>query len=342
MKIEHVKISDLKMAGYNPRQMSNDMMAALVNSIRKFGCLEPIVVNKKDNTVIGGHQRIIACKQLAMEKVPVVYSKTPLNKRDEKTLNLGFNKITGYFVDQKLVPVLEELKLDSDDDLSLTGFSEIEIKQLIDPIHSLNGEAIKKSMGKGYSEYIKGVNAHKLINRLFCIFQKPVNKLALDLFAGEGNLSNIYSVIFKKVVRNDKNEFENLDFMESADKFIQVHLPDFLDFDFIDFDDEGCPNSEILNFFQAIKAKKKNPFILCLTDGSGFSLKVNKTQLKRYALDYTPKTRFKDWELIEKRYIQGCAKSSEFKAELIHSVKGGQSDQILYQGYYVIPNNCNP
>jgi len=130
MNTTEVKISDLKLAKYNPRQISNDDMASLVNSIREFGFVEPVVVNK-DNTVVGGHQRLIACKQLGYEEVPVVY--VDLSKKKEKILNLALNRIHGDWDLQKLSLVLEELKMDNGGDISLTGFSEIEIEQIINP-----------------------------------------------------------------------------------------------------------------------------------------------------------------------------------------------------------------
>lgn len=129
MKVEHVKISDLKFAGYNPRLISNDDMASLVNSIREFGMVEPVVVNK-DNVVIGGHMRLRACNQLSIEEIPIVY--VDLDKKKEKILNLALNRIHGTFDIEKLSVVLGELKLDAMDDLSLTGFSEIEIGEILD------------------------------------------------------------------------------------------------------------------------------------------------------------------------------------------------------------------
>lgn len=128
MKIEHVKISDLKMAGYNPREMSNDDMASLVNSIREFEIVEPIVVNKRTGNVVGGHQRIIACKQLSIKEVPVVY--VDLDEKKEKVLNLALNRIHGDWDMEKLSVILGELKLDDMDELSLTGFSEIELENI--------------------------------------------------------------------------------------------------------------------------------------------------------------------------------------------------------------------
>ncbi len=57
MHITSVKISKLKPALYNPRQITNKQYNDLKESITKFGLVDPIIVNK-DMTVIGGHQRL--------------------------------------------------------------------------------------------------------------------------------------------------------------------------------------------------------------------------------------------------------------------------------------------
>jgi len=137
MRTKQVNIADLKLAKYNPRQISDHDMASLVNSIREFGFVEPIVVNK-NNTVIGGHQRIIAAKQLSMDRLPVVY--VDLSKKKEKILNLALNRVHGEWDMGKLSIVLEELKMDNGDDLSLTGFELGEISEIIDSQIETNGD----------------------------------------------------------------------------------------------------------------------------------------------------------------------------------------------------------
>jgi len=66
------------------RRIAEDL-EKLKKSIKKFGFIEPMIVNK-DYTLIGGHQRLKALKELGYEEVEVV--KLDLNKQDEKKLNL--------------------------------------------------------------------------------------------------------------------------------------------------------------------------------------------------------------------------------------------------------------
>jgi hypothetical protein len=53
-----MQVKDLKPAGYNPRKISKEKLAALKKSLEEFGDLSGIVYNSRTRTLIGGHQRI--------------------------------------------------------------------------------------------------------------------------------------------------------------------------------------------------------------------------------------------------------------------------------------------
>jgi hypothetical protein len=94
MKIESKLIKDLKPATYNPRQISTKQYNDLKESIKKFGLVDPIIVNK-NNTVIGGHQRLKICKELKHIEIDCVV--LDLSKEEERELNIRLNKNTGDF-----------------------------------------------------------------------------------------------------------------------------------------------------------------------------------------------------------------------------------------------------
>lgn len=94
MKIETKLIKDLKPATYNPRQISTKQYKDLKASIKKFGLVDPIIVNK-DMTVIGGHQRLKICKELKHIEIDCVV--LDLSKEEERELNIRLNKNTGDF-----------------------------------------------------------------------------------------------------------------------------------------------------------------------------------------------------------------------------------------------------
>ena len=50
------QLSQLKLAGYIPREIDAEALEGLSNSISRFGCVEPIVINTRDrkNVIVGG------------------------------------------------------------------------------------------------------------------------------------------------------------------------------------------------------------------------------------------------------------------------------------------------
>ena len=94
MKIESKLVKDLNPASYNPRQISSKQYKDLKESIKNFCIVDPIIVNK-DNTVIGGHQRLKICKDLKYVEVDCVM--LDLSKEEERELNIRLNKNTGDF-----------------------------------------------------------------------------------------------------------------------------------------------------------------------------------------------------------------------------------------------------
>ena len=94
MNIEKLDINILQPAKYNPRQITSKDYKDLKTSIKKFGLVDPIIINT-DKTVIGGHQRLKICKELNHKEIDCVI--LDLSKDEEKELNIRLNKNTGDF-----------------------------------------------------------------------------------------------------------------------------------------------------------------------------------------------------------------------------------------------------
>lgn len=95
--VSEVSVKNLNPSEYNPRKHSDKQLRDLMESIRKFGMVDPVIANSAENrknVVIGGHFRLEAAKKLGMTEVPVVYLSIP-DVEKEKELNLRLNKNTG-------------------------------------------------------------------------------------------------------------------------------------------------------------------------------------------------------------------------------------------------------
>ncbi len=115
-------------APYNPRTISDHDLQALRRSLKFFGAVEPVVVNRRSGHIVGGHQRVKAAEAEGIESLPVVY--VDLDDPSERQLNLALNRISGEFDVDKLAELLRDLEAQGAD-LDLTGFTEIEIDELL-------------------------------------------------------------------------------------------------------------------------------------------------------------------------------------------------------------------
>ena len=131
LKTEKRKLNELVAADYNPRKAltpEDSEYQKIKRSIEEFGYVDPIIINE-DGTIIGGHQRCTVLKDLGYEEVDVVV--VSLDKQREKALNIALNKITGEWDELKLKDLLLDLDL-GDYDISLTGFEQEDLAELVD------------------------------------------------------------------------------------------------------------------------------------------------------------------------------------------------------------------
>ena len=92
LKIEYVDISTLKPYENNAKEHPQEQIEQIKNSIVEFGMNDPIAV-WKDNIIIEGHGRLLACQELNISKVPVIRL-DDLSDEQRKAYTLAHNKLT--------------------------------------------------------------------------------------------------------------------------------------------------------------------------------------------------------------------------------------------------------
>ena len=120
------KPTELRPAEYNPRKMTPAEKQHLTDSVRRFGLVDPLVVNahpERKDVVVGGHQRLKIATELGLETVPVVY--VNLDQEREQELNLRLNKNLGDWDWQLLKLLNQQLLLD-------VGFTDQELQVGLD------------------------------------------------------------------------------------------------------------------------------------------------------------------------------------------------------------------
>jgi ParB-like chromosome segregation protein Spo0J len=127
--LEEVPIETLRPDPANPRRISEAELEALTRSLRQFGFVQPVLARRDDGIVIGGHQRLVAARRLGFTSVPVIW--LDLTPEAARVLGLALNKISGSWDDALLARLLADLAADPVVDVSLSGFDEDEIGDLL-------------------------------------------------------------------------------------------------------------------------------------------------------------------------------------------------------------------
>lgn len=71
--IEYIKLNEIKPAKYNPREISDKQFLKLQESIKELGYVIPILVNRKNNVIIAGHQRTKAGIAIGIQEAPAFF-----------------------------------------------------------------------------------------------------------------------------------------------------------------------------------------------------------------------------------------------------------------------------
>lgn len=93
LQINYKKISELVPYENNPRK--NDKAVDYVaKSIKEFGFRNPIIIDK-NNVIVCGHTRYLACKKLGIDEVPCILA-DDLTDEQIKAFRLADNKVSEY------------------------------------------------------------------------------------------------------------------------------------------------------------------------------------------------------------------------------------------------------
>jgi site-specific DNA-methyltransferase (adenine-specific) len=118
MNILDKNITEIRPYAKNAKEHTKKQISQVANSISRFGFVQPIVIDKNGEIVIG-HCRYEAAKTLGLDKVPCV-SVDGLTDKEISALRLADNKLNESSWDMNLV--IDDLKGLDLDLLDLTGF----------------------------------------------------------------------------------------------------------------------------------------------------------------------------------------------------------------------------
>lgn len=128
-EMQLVPLSKLVPYVNNARTHSPEQLTKLRSSLREFGFINPVIIDR-DFNVIAGHGRIMAAKEEGITEVPCVFVDY-LTEAQKKAYILADNRMAldaGW--DEELLRIEIESLQGADFDVSLTGFGEDEIADL--------------------------------------------------------------------------------------------------------------------------------------------------------------------------------------------------------------------
>ena len=129
MEIIEMDISEIKPYKDNPREISQEAVKKVKNSILEFGNNQPIVIDQ-NNVIVVGHTRWKALKQLNKTKAFVIKKHFDKNKAIAYRIMDNRSGAESQWDKQLLMSELQVLK-DDKFDLDLTGFDALELKDIM-------------------------------------------------------------------------------------------------------------------------------------------------------------------------------------------------------------------
>jgi len=118
----------------NPNKMTDEQFAALVEVIKRLGCLSAITVRRDAKpghwVIVDGHHRYWAAQLAGLGELPVVVDH---NHEDARAVGMGLNHIRGREDLQVVSAELREVtaQMGTDDAALLTGYTGDEIADLL-------------------------------------------------------------------------------------------------------------------------------------------------------------------------------------------------------------------
>lgn len=172
----------------NPQQARSELgnLEELMNSIRKKGVIEPILVRSKRNSyeIIAGERRYIASKKVGLREVPCI----ELNVKDNEAMELA---------------LIENLQRKN-----LNVFEEADGLKIMNEVYGYNHEKISQNIGKARSTITEIINISRIPQEVRELCQKfqITSRSTLIEIAKQKTKENMKQLISEIAERDLKRE----------------------------------------------------------------------------------------------------------------------------------------
>lgn len=122
LKVEYLPIDEIKPYKNNAKIHTPEQIDQIKASIQQFGMNDPIGIWSKENIIVEGHGRLLACQELGYKEIPVIRL-DDLTDEQRKAYTLAHNQLTmntGFDLD-----ILNQELADISIDMQEFGFEDI-------------------------------------------------------------------------------------------------------------------------------------------------------------------------------------------------------------------------
>ena len=145
MEIKEVALISLKPYPDNPRKGNVDLIA---KSLETYGQYKPITINKRTNEILAGNHTFQAAKKLGWATIQATYIDVDANTAAKIVLMDNKTSDSGGYDDTKLLGLLDSLG-----DLSATGYTDKDLKEL-QSLYDTPGTDLRNTvMGKSLKDW---------------------------------------------------------------------------------------------------------------------------------------------------------------------------------------------
>ena len=128
--IQEIPVDNLSVYVNNSRTHSTEQVKQISNSIKEFGFTNPLLIDK-NKEIIAGHGRLMAAKQLGLDKVPCI-ELSNLSEKQKKAYVIADNQLAlnAGWNESILSMEIGDLS-DNNFDISLLGFNDLDLNKYL-------------------------------------------------------------------------------------------------------------------------------------------------------------------------------------------------------------------
>jgi hypothetical protein len=201
--LQSITVNDIKFDETNPNVLTPEQMVALKDTIKKFGFLAPVILNKKLE-VIDGEHRVTVYKELKKETIPAYV--IDVDTIDKKILRQLMNKLRGEhdpFKDKEEFKMIYDAgRLNDFTNLLAVNIADFD-KVINPPSNRYDDDRESEATHKTAENYLTGTIKQMILffsnddyNNIIPKFDKYMEQLNID------NHTDLIMEFFKEYERN--------------------------------------------------------------------------------------------------------------------------------------------